>query len=195
VAYGSPEDVIGESINRLCTNAYFKEYPLGFEQYNIKEDESAGFIWMNEFCKFLSNFYSNRDTYLTFEDFIPQLEVFMNNVSDNIELVVKEYVQKTPRVVSVFPGFNSVVSSEIKEISVEFSHPMWNAMGIIPSKDKDLKMPYNRNCHWSNDKKTFIIPVKLLPNTQYGFSLPFYMFLSEETYFLKKDFEIKFKTK
>lgn len=195
MAYGSPKNVIGEGINRLCTNAYFKEYPLGYEQYNIKEDELAGFIWMNDLCKFLSNFYSNRNAYPTFEDFIPQIEVFMSNVSDNIELVVKEYRQKTPRIVSIFPEFNSIVSSEIKEICVGFSHPMWNAMGIIQSKDSNFKMPYNRNNHWSDDKKTFIIPVKLLPNTQYGFTLPFYMFLSEETYFLKNDFEIKFKTK
>ncbi|MBP1631465.1 MAG: hypothetical protein H6Q15_2358 [Bacteroidetes bacterium] len=194
-AYGDPETLIYENINRLCVNAYFKEYPNFFEQYYIKNDEDVGFIWMDDMVTSLDNFYNNREVFKSFSDYLPQLSCFMKYVSDNFETVQLLYKEKYPVIVSVFPNINSIVSDSINEIRITFSRPMWDASSISVTNDSTLLKPKLKLTNWSDDKKTFVISTELSPNTNYGFTLNHALFLSDKAYSLKDDFIIKFNTK
>ncbi|MDR0866259.1 MAG: DUF4932 domain-containing protein [Candidatus Symbiothrix sp.] len=194
VAYGTASATLDEGLNNLFVNMYFKEHSTGFEKYNIAKDERYGFIWMRRAVKFMDNFYENRKIYPFIKDFMPQIVSFMNTTGNYIEQVVNEYKQSNPYVTNIFPGLNTVVSSEINEIRINFSHPMWNSSGIAKSIQADLDLPNIELGHWTEDKRTFIVPVKLEKGKNYGLSLPNYAFLSEDTFFMKENFEITFKT-
>ena len=194
VAYGDAATMLGESINDLCTNMYFREYPIGFGKYMIRFNEDYGFIWMRRFVKFMDNFYGHRNLYPYFEDFMPQIVSFINFCGNNIEKIVFEYEHSHPYVINVFPALNSVVSTDVKEIRVDFSQPMWNSYGISKVNRDDVFSPVKGQYHWNEDRSSFYIPVSLEKGKDYGVLLPKGIFQSFETFPMKEDFEIIFKT-
>jgi hypothetical protein len=195
VAYGDAATMLNESINNLCTNMYFKEYPTGMEQYMIRGNEDYGFIWMRRFVKFMDNFYGNRNIYPYFEDFMPQVVSFINSCGNNIKQIIFEYEHSNPYVVSVFPCVNSIVSADIKEVRVEFSHSMHNSQGIFSCVDPTaIQLNIKGDQFWAEDKKTFIIPVELEKGKKYGFLLPAYVFQAEDRFPMKDNIEIIFQT-
>jgi hypothetical protein len=207
VAYGSASAILVEGINNLCTNMYFREYPLSIwsdddgkyitlpNEYQIRSNEYYGFIWMGRFVRFMENFYANRNIYPYFQDFMPQIVAYTNSVSGNIEKIIFEYEHSNPYVVNVFPALHSVVSADIKEIRVDFSHRMHNCYGVASSKDTTAIYPETGDGFWTDDNRTtFIIPVTLEKGKSYGVSLPQGIFQSADKYWMKEDFEILFKT-
>jgi len=199
-AYGEAMIMLIEGFNNLFTCMYFREHPTGFEKHKIAELESRGFIWLKRNVSFMDHFYANRDLYPTIEDFMPQLISFFNFTADNIKEIKEEYERKNPYVVNVYPALNSVVDPGITSLRVEFSHPMWEAMGVYSIDEKNLEAPFAQNDltimdYWSPDRKTIIMPVQLKANTRYGFLLPAGVYQSEDTYPMKENFEIRFSTK
>jgi hypothetical protein len=166
--------------------------------YNIRENEERGFVWMRRAMKLMDNFSENRNLYPYIEDFMPQIITFINSCGDNIEQIVFEYNHSNPYIVNVFPGLNTVVSSNIKEIRVNFSCPMHNSYGIFDSKQPDVVFPKTHGLGigkgWNEDRTTFIIPVELEKGKNYGLRLPAGVFQSFETFPMKEDFEVLFKT-
>ncbi|MDR0231255.1 MAG: DUF4932 domain-containing protein [Dysgonamonadaceae bacterium] len=194
VAYGDAPTMISEGLNNLCANMYFRKYPTGMESYDVLHNEQYGFIWMRRAVKFMDNFNANRHVYSHIKDFMPQIVSFINSCADNIEQIVFEYNHSNPYVINIFPGTNTTVSSDIKEVRVDFSHSMHNARGTFPCKDTTAIHPNIGDEFWSEDKKTLIIPVKLEQGRKYGFTLPAYVFQSEERFPMKKNVEILFQT-
>ncbi|NDW18130.1 DUF4932 domain-containing protein [Dysgonomonas sp. 216] len=195
VAYGNANVMLGEGFNNLFVNMYYKEHPAGFEKYTIAEHERFGFVWMNRAVNFAENFYINREVYPTINEFMPQLVDFFNFTASNIKSLMKEYKMKAPQVINVFPALDSEVDSDIKEIRVEFSHRMWGSMGVYPLNDSIFISPISQGDHWSKDMKMIVFPVSLEKNTKYGLKLPKGAYLSEDTYPMLEDFEVRFKTK
>ncbi|MDR1609953.1 MAG: DUF4932 domain-containing protein [Candidatus Symbiothrix sp.] len=196
VAYGSAGDMIGEGLNELFSNMYFHDNS-SIDQYNVAKDERYGFIWMSRAVRFMENFSANRILYPTIEDYMPQLIAFINSCGDNIEQIVDEYKHKNPYVVNVFPGSNTTVSENIKEIRVDFSHSMWGLFTINkPTQSNVIYLEIEpASCYWSEDNKTFIIPVMLERGKNYGLRLSGNGgFQSSETYPMIEDFEILFNT-
>lgn len=222
-AYGDAKAILIEGINSLFVNMYFKEYNnYPFTPYFIGDSEMRGFIWMRRAVRFMENFYGNRDLYPSVADFMPQLVSFINTSGNQIEKIMDEYSHSYPYVVNVFPGLNSTVSADVKEIRVEFSHPMYGSYGTNLAKQDFLKFPkiskrgyFSEDetiillksgenhegafpiLDWSEDMKTFIIPVELEKGEYYGLLLPgglSSIFQSSDTFSMKEDFEIIFKT-
>lgn len=193
-AYGNVETLLTEGFNALFTNMYFKEYPTRFERYTIRYDEDKGFVWMRRAMRFMENFSINRNLYPSINDFMPQLVSFINSCGKNIEQIVFEYNHSNPYIVNVFPGLNTVISSGIKELRVDFSCPMHNAHGIFNPKQPDLIVPKIGTLYWSEDNRTLIIPVELEKGKRYGFTLPA-LFQSSDTFPMKEDFEVIFSTR
>ncbi|MFR9165699.1 MAG: DUF4932 domain-containing protein [Dysgonomonas sp.] len=107
---------------------YFRDNPDLFSQYHISSNEDYGFIWMDRAIGFMENFYINRDLYPYINDFMPELADFLNNIASNIGTVIEEYNFQKPYITNIFPLPNSVVDAGIKEIRIEFSQPMIDAM-------------------------------------------------------------------
>ena len=216
-AYGDAKAILYEGLNELFTNMYFRENNIP-NVYNIRYNEDRGFVWMRRAIRFMNNFYENRILYPDIKKFIPQLVSFINTSGNQIEQIMDEYTHSFPYIVNVFPGINSSVSADVKEIRVEFSHPMMHgAYGIGVVKQDFVKMPkmkkgyYSEDgtliileddenykgavsvCYWS-DEKTLIIPVELEKGGNYGLLLP-RIYQSSETFAMKEAFEILFNTK
>jgi hypothetical protein len=191
VAYGDASAIIWEGLNELFVNMYFREHPTGMEKYNIARDERYGFVWMRRAVQLMDNFYQYRTLYPCIEDFMPQIISFINHSGNTIEQIMDEYTHANPYVVNIFPCLNSIVSPDIKEIRIDFSHPMWNSSGIYQS---NVVTPEGEQPHWNEDKKAFIIPVRLEKNEDYRLVLPAGVFQSFETFPMKEDFEVIFKT-
>jgi hypothetical protein len=194
-AYASANSILYEGLDELFVNMYFQEYET---PYNISDDENRGFIWMRRAIRCMNHFYENRINYPYIEDFMPQLVSFINTSGSQIEQIMDEYAHSFPYVVNVFPGLHTTVPADVKEIRVDFSHPMDNSYGIYLSKQSDVVFPKRERAssYWSEDKTTLIIPVQLEKGTHYGLSLPARVgiFRSFETFPMKENFEIIFQT-
>jgi hypothetical protein len=142
----------------------------------------------------MDNFYENRRIYPYLEDFMPQISSFIRLCGENIEQIVFEYNHSNPYAIHYFPGANTTVSSEVKDIRIDFSHPMHNARGIFYSKDTTATLPVLGNEYWTDDKKSLIVPVTLEKRKKYGLRLPAYMLQSEDKFPMKNDVEIVFQT-
>jgi len=216
-AYGYANSILIEGLNSLFVNIYFRENNVP-NAYNISNDEDRGFVWMRRAIRFMNNFYENRVLYPHIADFMPQLVSFINASGNQIEKIMDEYNHSFPYVVNVYPRINTTVSADVKEIRVDFSHPMINCYGFSATKQGSYIMPERRKgyldknntviilksgeshegafsvCSWSEDKKTLIIPVELEKGKNYGLLLPAKYYQSSETFQMKDDFEILFKT-
>ena len=194
VAYGDAGAILGEGLNNLFTNMYFKEHPAGLEPYNIRRNEVSGFVWMRRAMRMMESFSNNRETYPTIDAFMPQITSFINTSGEQIEQIMDEYNYSFPYVVNVFPDANTAVSSDIKEIRIDFSHPMWYSHGLYNLEGFTL-LPTSAMPYWSEDRKTYIIPVNLEKGKTYGTTLLLGIFQSEYTFPMKENFEFKFQTK
>jgi hypothetical protein len=197
VGYGSAQTLLIEGFNALFTNMYFKEYPIWFpNKYFISGDEQKGFVWMRRAIRFMNNFYDDRDILPYIESFMPQLISFINTSGNQIEQIMDEYTHSFPYVVNVFPGLNTIVSSDIKEIRVDFSHPMHGSWGTNKSKQPNLIGPTRdyTKVYWNEDKTTLIFPVKLEQGKNYGFQIAAGICQSSDTFPMKEDYEITFQT-
>lgn len=201
VAYENAQAIYLEGFNNLFTNMYYRDYPSGFEKYNISNNENYGFIWMSRAMLFMESFYSNRNLYPTINEFIPELANFLTFTANNIEYISEEYKMKFPQITSIFPSLNDEIDSSIKEIRINFSHSMNNSFGILNCTDDSYVIPQFTITEesmlnlWSIDKRTLILPVILKEKSLYGFTLPKGIFQAESTHGLKEDFEVRFKTK
>jgi hypothetical protein len=195
VGYDSAQTLLIEGFNQLFTNMYFEEYPDPlYGTYRILTNERSGFIWMRRAMKFMGNFVDNRDLYPHIDAFMPQLISFINLSGNQIEIILDEYNHSYPYVKNVFPVPNSVVSADIKEMRVYFSHPM-KAYGTTGLKNPDIISPRSTEIPYINeeDRTCLIIPVQLKPNQHYGLVIPAGC-QSEECFSMKENFEIIFKT-
>jgi hypothetical protein len=194
-AYGHAKSILYEGLDELFVNMYFQEYK-DLDRCEISGNENRGFVWMRRAIRFMNHFYENRAIFPYIENFMPQLASFINTSGHQIEQMMDEYAHSQPYVVNVFPGLNTTVSSDMKEIRVDFSHPMRNIYGIYTAKQSDVVRPKieRASSYWSDDMRTFIIPVTLEKGQNYGLSLPKYIFQSSDCFYLPEDFEILFKT-
>ena len=195
-AYGDAATMLVEGLNGLCVRMYYRECEPGMQIFGIADDEERGFVWTGRAVKFMDNFYADRQTYPAFADFMPQLAGFINYTANNIETVMKEFENRHPYVESVYPAPGTTVSSDIKEIRIRFSRPMYTqAYGILECGQDVMFIPSN-TCHWEDDR-TFavVLTENLEKGTTYGFSLPFFAFIDGETgHRLNENFDVIFKT-
>ncbi|GBU06929.1 hypothetical protein AwDysgo_02600 [Bacteroidales bacterium] len=200
--YSSAQTMLYESFVRVCTLAYIEHdtlnYGGGDVYFHVAASEFSGFIWMQNKLNFLASFNHNRILYPYFESFMEQLAVYMDQLADNISLEASAAKAKRPWVTGIFPEINSTVSNEVKEIRINFSHPMILRDGEIKKMlDSDCMNPIDSQAQikWSKDKKTLSYAVNLEKDKKYGFILNRYSFQSNVLFPMKENFEVKFQTK
>lgn len=123
-----------------------------------------GYIWMGRSVEFMDNFYSDRNTYPYFQDFMPRLCEFLQFTtrSDNWVKVLKESDKPHPYVKNVYPvnGSNLAEYKNLKEVRIQFSEPMNQCMGfrgLYPSEPEDRLFDIESS-YWQDDR-TFVVPV------------------------------------
>ncbi len=182
--YGSSGNILYEGLNRVCEFLYLQTheapdapYPL---YYRVKKEESIGFVWLGEMLRYMDVFKNNRSHYPTFESFMPQLKHFLQRTADNMEGYYAKKMALTtekPRVIATFPGNGSVVDTNITEVVIYFSLPMYqNAIWVDYPRDVDesiLILPTGDSddfAYW-RDEYTYVVRLSepLKPRSKYGF--------------------------
>ena len=193
LAYGDVQVTMIEWLNNLCAIMYFQENPIpeiSVERL-IAQHQNIGFIWMERSVRFMKHFYDNRNRFVAFDDFIPQLMDFVNYTAKDFERVQTEYQNRNPYVVDAYPVSGSSVSSELTEIEIRFSEPMFESHGMDVPKDENIPMiPLLKMPFWKN-VTTLIVPVdntKIEKGRVYGFILDPKPFQSERLYPMKEPF-------
>jgi len=198
-AYGNWLIMYDEAIVRAAVIKYMKDHRFDKSSINeeLIEQEEKGFVWMDGLVKELERYDNNREQYLTFESFMPELVKFFNSTASNIDILIKNLEDKRPKIVSISPFDNNAtdVDNTIKQILINFDRPLLGRGYSVGygEKGKDV-YPEIGEIYYSKDKKTVIMNVKLEPNREYQFVLLGYSFKSQNGYSIKK-YIVNFKTK
>ena len=199
-AYGTTKTMNYEILVRACVINYFQRRVEneGYIKTMIMEEQSKGFIWINQLVDQLAVYGKNRDKYPTLKDFMPEIVKMLNTLSP--EKILKELELNCPRIVSISIENNSkAVDPSTKEIILCFDKPMSirnNGVGYGKlGKDFFPEFSKDRKCKWNEEtKKEWIIQVDLKPDSTYSLSFDARWFKSENGYLMDKTYFLDFKT-
>lgn len=193
LAYGDVQVAMIEWLNNLCAISYFQENPISEISVDrlIAQHQTIGFIWMERSVRFMKHFYDNRNRFVSFDEFMPRLMDFVNYTAKDFERVQAEYQNRNPYVVDTYPVSGGSVSSELSEIEIRFSEPMFGSHGMDVPKDENIPMlPLLKMPFWKNET-TLIVPVdntKIEKGRVYGFILDSEPFQSVRLYPLEEPY-------
>jgi len=195
-AYGNWQTLFNESVVRAAVIIYMKEHNYDEKSINkeMTRQLNRGFYWMEGLVKELENYEQNRKQYPDLESFMPKIVKFFNKTTTQIDELKQKIEKKRPVIVSIKPFVNneSQVDYHIKQIIVTFDKEIQNKRLKILSGEKTF--PEITHTTLSKDQKSFIMDVKLQPDTEYQLILSGWYFKSKENYSIK-DYDINFKTK
>ena len=181
-AYSGAKDMMGEWLNNLFMLMYYKENDDIWLRTLSETYASRGFVWIIPTVDYMMNFYNNRNQYPTINDFMPQLVVYINELADNIESIIQDYVEKQPYVVDVSPSRGSTISG-ITEVVITFSEPMRNQNGFDYLEDENIKpMEFVVGAKWSEDGLYLTLQLDATqgtPNCLYGLRFLPWAFVSQ----------------
>lgn len=175
--YGNRTSILYEGLNRVCEYSYYMDHhTLSYQELDrrIRLEEITGFVWLHEMLQYMEVFRSNRDLFPTYEDFVPQLRLFLEQVAEQMESYYLPKMQMmSPMVVATFPANNALVDTTITSVEIIFSKPMQEYIwvSVVDSSYQALPLPVDfDNIYWLNDHH-YVMPLTepLKPNTQYGF--------------------------
>lgn len=193
IAYGNPQAMTLEWLNRLFVLMYLKEINYKTLEFEITQNMQKGFKWMQRSLNFMDNFYANRERYRFIEDFMPQLVSFLGFTANNFESILKEYEHNKPIITNVFPAPGSSLKG-FDKIIITFSQPMNGSFGFsgVPPNCKPLPVDFN-DIKWSSDKYDFIMKLEHRTeenNLKYGAKLNPTSFQSYKYYKLNENVDL-----
>ena len=195
-AYGNWQTMFNESVVRAAVIRYMKAHQFDQKKIDLEMTRqlNRGFYWMEGLVKELEKYEENRDKFPNLESFMPEIVQFFNKTTTQIDELKQKIEKKRPVIVSIKPFVNneSQVDYHIKQIIVTFDKEIQNKRLKILSGEKNF--PEITHTTLSKDQKSFIIDVKLQPDTEYQLILSGWYFKSKENYSIK-DYDINFKTK
>lgn len=199
IGYGNAADVTGEWINELFVNCYLSQE--SFIGFNVAENVEKGYLWMERAVHYMDHFYRDRDRYPTIKEFMPQLSAFVNSLPSQWPTIEKEFADRHPYVVEVYP-VGGIVTPETKEVRLFFSAPMITGiMGAFPLPGyESLQWEGHNREPWSvfrwENERTFVIDLGdaiVVPGNSYGIRLPFSTFVSTRHYRMIGDYDLVLK--
>lgn len=197
LAYGSANSTMIEWFNNLLTIMYFQDHPrAGHDSTHLTAwNHRDGFIWMERSMRFMRHFRSHRDLYPVISDFMPEIVGFVNYTAADFANVLKEFENKEPYVIDIFPAPNTILPAGIDTIKIHFSEPMFPAHGMKLLDDKTYYPPMVSQPFWKDLYTYYIIldRSKLEKGKTYGFKLNHAFFQSDKTYPMKEDYPYTFK--
>lgn len=167
-AYGTPMTMIYESMVRACTVRFMAAHGAPAEmEKQIAAETGRGFLWTRDLAALLGEYEKDRAAYPTLEAFMPRVVAFFEHEAKTID----ERLALLPRVVRISPADGATnVDPATTELVVEFDRPMRRtSCAVTGSPDKTPKA--NGQFRFSEDGKTFTLPVTLEPGKAYSFGL------------------------
>lgn len=198
---GTPKAMFYESMNRLCEYSYLKMHPIVSEERmktNMIISNLIGFVWLHEMIDFLEVLTNIKTPSPYFEDCMPQLIGFLQQVPQNMEsYYLPKHRLLRPRILYTYPAANSIVDTDLDTIVISFSQPMQPFFAWWRDFADSLNIeipPLKENEFWADDH-TVLFPIEgpLKPHTKYG--IPVSAYTSSTDAVMGKDFDLIFETR
>jgi hypothetical protein len=183
LSYGSWKTMMYESLVRACVIRYLDQ-KMGREAADkqLASDTERGFRWMAELEKQLLIYENNRREFRAFDDFMPVLVDWFEELGGRMDEVLAEYrrqqtekwegfKEKGPKVVSSVPTIGATdVDPGISEIIITFDRKMYPygfEINDPEASEEFSNMEITEFPRFSEDSLQLIIPVKLEAGKKY----------------------------
>ena len=193
-----PQTLVYDWMTLLTTAMYFKDNGyVSFDFDSILADAARnGYFWLDSSIEAMGGFYSDREQYGCFEDYIPRMAEYFNDAAGHIGRERKHYASLFPEIVSSKTSRKRIRDSLVVEFT--FSVPMQTSMMEIDMYpyDDGVETVTGPSVSYSDDSRRFIVKVAesdLEKGKHYGFTLPWEYFVSEKGYQMKGDYVFEFK--
>jgi hypothetical protein len=193
-AYGNWQIMLNEALVRASVIKYFIDHGASESEILImlNNESNNGFLWIKGLVDELKKYGNQRDKYPTLESYIPTLSDAYKIFTEKIS----QFDTQRPKVESIteFENNDANVSSQIKTITINFDRAL-SGKGFsvnYGSKGKSA-IPKLDNINYTNDNKSVVMAVQLMPDKEYQFVLTGKNFKTPEGIGLKT-YEVNFKT-
>jgi hypothetical protein len=160
-------------------------------------DRNLGFIWIEELVDLLGAYENSKESFPTFRSLFPLTIGYFEDLSKRIEREGKEFEQRSPHVIGIFPFSNSSenVNPEISNIVLTFDKPLDDEKvnSIEPNKSGDESSQMVKQLFLNDNGTVMTLIVELKPDTEYEYELPGSTFITADGYPLQ-NYVLKFKT-
>lgn len=207
--YPSSKTLFYEWLTNHCVAMYMQEH-AGNDGFKIQMLNCfvsrmviyQGFIWMERGMNFMDNFYADRETYPTFESYMPRICEFLNNIviADNWIKILEEAKPVKPYITNIYPVDGSCLLDydKVDAVRVTFSQPMMKAHGILEIVPSEGNIFNGRESYWE-DSVTYVLPLyedAVIKDTTYVITLDRNFFIGAKyTYRMEYNYQILYRKK
>ena len=193
-AYGSWQIMLNEALVRASVIKYFMDHGSSETEIRmmLNNESNNGFIWIKGLVDQLIKYDNQRDIYPTLESYLPELLTAYQNFNEKIS----QFDSQRPKVKSIeeFTNNDKNVNPQLKTITINFDKPLaGKGYSINYGSKGQSAFPKLVNIYYSNENKSIILEVQLIPSKEYQFVLTGKNFKSEQGIPLKT-YEVNFKT-
>lgn len=193
-AYGSWQTMLNEALVRASVIKYAMDHGATESELDKMQinEYNMGFVWIRELVAKLNKYDDQRNIYPTLESYMPVLSIAYATLAE----LISQMDDQRPKVESIteFTNNASDVSPILKTITINFDRPLEGKGYSINygSKGKPT-FPKIDKVYFSNNNKSFVLEVQLMPDQEYQLTLFGKNFKSEQGVGLRT-FEVNFKT-
>lgn len=193
-AYGSWQIMLNEALVRASVIKYFIDHGANETEIQMmtNNESNKGFIWIKGLVDELNKYDVQRNTYPTLESYLPEFSKAYENFAEKIS----QFDAQRPKVESIaeFTNNDKSVNPQIKTITITFDRPLaGKGYSVNYGSKGQSAFPKLDNIHYTNENKSVVMEVQLIPGKEYQFVLIGKNFKTEQGIPLKT-YEVNFKT-
>jgi len=204
-AYFDANTMVNESLVRAAVIQYLESKGTDKKaiRRQIVQEQSTGFVWMDELVDLVHKYGAERSKYPTFESFMPVVAQYYRDLAAHITETLRNFNERCVHVAAVKPFANGAMNVDptIKEIVISFDKSLDPTAGannrgysLTAGEDGDEHYPVVGSPEFGPGNRSIKISMSLKPNWTYSFALTPLAFAAPDGYPLER-YLVSFKTK